>query len=118
MGIFEVELWKCSCGFEFIAQDGLYEADPNDFGTTHVISGYHCEKCGEVKNVACNCSLERPQEENKHLCVNESDVCDNCGSKMKIMSPPKIKFLQKGLLCPKCKKHNLKYIKVLDEVWT
>ena len=48
----------------------------------------------------------------------ESDVCDNCGSKVKIMSPRKIKFLQKGLLCPKCKKHNLKYIKVLDEVWT
>lgn len=118
MGIVYEQLWQCSCGFKFVERDGLYEADPNDFGTTHSISGYHCPKCGAVKNVACNCSLEQPKEENKRLCVNESDICDNCGTQMDIMNKPRLKFLQKGLLCPKCKKKTLKFVKKIDEIWT
>ena len=114
MGFVEEELWKCRCGFEFIANSGVYEADPNDFGTSHIISGYHCPKCGQVKNIASHSSLDKPLECNKNLCVNESDICDNCGTKMQYMNKPRFRFFSNGLLCPKCKKIRLKFKKTLD----
>ena len=118
MGIVEEELWKCKCGFEFIAESGLYEADPNDFGTIHFISGYHCPKCGQVKNVANHVLYEQPQDDNRDLCINESDLCDNCGTKMKFLDKPKFKLFSKGLLCPQCKKKTLKFEKIVGEWMT
>ena len=92
MGIVEEELWKCKCGFEFIVESGIFEADLNDFGTSHFISDCHCPKCGQVKNVVSHSSLEDPLEYNKDLCIKESDICDNCGTEMLYMNKPKFRF--------------------------
>ena len=52
MGIFHEEIWKChSCGYKFVGESGLYEVDPNDFGTTHSISPYYCPKCHVIENL-------------------------------------------------------------------
>ena len=114
MDIFYEQLWKCKCGFEFIARSGLLEIDQNDFGPTHCISGYHCKKCGSVKNVAWCVGNDDVREENKKLCVNQSDICDNCGTQMTPMNEPKFTFLQRAVLCPKCKKKELKYKNIVN----
>ena len=119
MGIVEEELWKCkNCGFEFYAQEGCYEADPNDFGTTHVISAYHCYKCGNIKNVATCASFEKPLPGNENLCRHDSDKCENCGTQMHFLEKTKFKFFKRYYKCPQCGKRTLRFIKICDEIWT
>ena len=115
MGICDTEIWKCrSCGFTFEAEDGLYEADPCDFGTTHSVSPYTCPLCGNVKNVSSCCSIDAPKPENEDLCSNDSDICERCNIKMVPLDKGKfyrIPFLSKKYKCPKCYRKSFKFLK-------
>ena len=112
MGIFYEEKWECElCKFEFLGERGMYEADPNDFGTTHIVSPYYCPKCHSVKNVANWASIDSPQKENEEFIRNDSDICEHCGTKMQILDK------EMEYICPKCGKGKLKFIDE-DECWT
>lgn len=118
MGIFQMQLWKCkTCGYEFEGHDGLYEADPNDFGTTHFVEPHHCSKCGNVKNVSRCISPYPPLPENRDLCRNDSLVCENCGTEMQSMKKTKFKIFKKHYKCPNCGKKALRFIEE-EECWT
>ena len=121
MGIMDEEIWQCeNCGFEFVGISGLFEADPNDFGTTHHISPHHCPKCGNLKNLSSCIGFvfESPQEGNKKLCRHDTDTCDICGTKMQDLKKPETKIFQKSYLCPKCKKKKLKFSGNGSNIWT
>lgn len=122
MGICDCEIWKCSsCGFQFEAHSGLYEADPNDFGTTHIIDPYYCPSCGNVKNLSKCISLEPPEKGNEELCHNDSDICEICNTKMEHLKKGKlykIPFLAKKYKCPKCKQIKFKFKSYDGEIWT
>ncbi len=118
MGIFYEELWQCkSCGFEFSAMSGLYEADPNDFGTTHSIDPYYCPNCHSVENVAYCVSLDKPQEGNEHLILHDKDICEHCGTKMERLEKVKYKFFKRKYICPECGKKQFRFIEE-SECWT
>ena len=119
MGIFNEEIWKCnSCGYEFVGESGLYEADPNDMDTTHAVDPYYCPKCHIVKNLVFSMSPNLPNEDNMHLIRNDSTTCEKCKTEMKELKRPKVTFLQIPHICPKCGKRNFVFVKIGDEIWT
>ena len=119
MGIYHEEIWKChSCGYEFVGDSGIYEADPNDFGTTHVIKPYYCPKCHVIKNLSTHLSIKKPQFGNEHLIHNDSKMCEKCKIEMKILEKPKFAFLQIPRICPKCGRRSFLFVKIGSEIWT
>ena len=118
MGIFQMQLWKCkSCGFEFEGYDGLYEADPNDFGTSHTVEPYYCAKCGSVKNVSYCISPYPPLPENKDLCRHDSSICETCDTEMQPLTKTKFKIFKIYYKCHNCGKKAFRFIGE-DECWT
>ena len=113
MGIVNIEKWKCkSCKFEFAGNNGLYEAVPSDFGTTHHIAPYYCPKCNFVKNVVNCVSPDKPRPWNEKWIVHDSRTCEHCGTEMQFLDK-KIKYN-----CPKCGKKEFEFIKNESEIWT
>ena len=119
MGIFYEEKWECkSCGYQFFANDGLYEADPNDFGTTHSVKPYYCSKCGNVENLSFCISLEPPEDGNEELCIYDDTKCKKCNTEMKIMKKTTFFHIKKKYICPKCGKKALVFTNERNEIWT
>ena len=115
MGIFYEEFWKCkNCGYEITLMHGLYEADPGDFGTTHHVVPYYCPKCNAVKDVSRCISIDEPEPQNKRLILNESDICEHCGTKMKFLEKNLFLFFRKKYKCPKCGKKHFRFISQLE----
>lgn len=94
-----------------MGEDGLYEADPSDFGTTHSVSPYYCPKCHSLKNVSVCVSPHEPMPGNEDLIRRDSDLCENCGSEMQLLDK------KKEYNCPRCGKKHFRFIKS-SECWT
>ncbi len=117
MGVFYQETWKCnSCHYKINLMRGCYEADPSDFGTTHFVSPYYCPKCNSVKNVINHAGLEEPKPENKNRIHNDSNICEQCDTEMKVLEKGKL-FKKWGIFkewekhnCPECGKKQFHFV--------